>query len=95
MSAGAGDSAAWSRLAPGLRAESSEAGTEAIAVLIRLRGAPGARERQALQRAGVQVLASSGDLVSGRIAGKYLLRLAQLPFVMRIERAQPLKPEQE
>lgn len=66
-----------------------------MVVLIRITHCLGDADRHALEGAGLVVLSASCDVVTGRIAERSLVHLAQVPFVMRIEKAQPLKPERE
>ncbi len=85
----------WSKLSPALRAQAGEGGAASVVVLIRITHCFGDADRHALEGAGLAVQSASCDVVTGRVAERSLLHLTEVPFVMRIEQARPLKPERE
>lgn len=92
--AGVGSPGSPGKISPRLGAQSSLEGG-VLAVLIRTERPLNERQRRQLRAAGVEVDAVSGDIVSGRVAKRYLERLSALPFVRYIEPASPLGPARE
>ncbi len=83
----ASESLKWSA---GVRAWVRSNSDQLIAVLIRTRYAIGAHERHALKASGVEVIGSSGDIVTGYLDCAALVRVSRFEFVRYVERSRPL-----
>lgn len=83
----ASESLKWSA---GVRAWVRSNSGQLIAVLIRTRYAIGAHERHALKAGGVNVISTSGDIVTGYLDCVALVRVSRFEFVRYVEMSRPL-----
>lgn len=74
----------------GVRAWARRNPVQLAAVLIRTRYAIGVRERHALEEAGVDLINTSGDVVTGYLGCAALVRVSRFEFVRYVELARPL-----
>ena len=90
---GAALSRPWSKIAPALIAQWNDRSGGPLEILLRTVGPLTGSQRDRLTAVGFVLRSSSADVASGRIARRALRSLAELPFVLRIEPAQPLSPQ--
>jgi hypothetical protein len=83
----ASESQKWSA---GVRAWARRNSVQLTAVLIRTRYPIDARESHVLEEAGVDVISTSGDVVTGYLGCAALVRVSRFEFVRYVELARPL-----
>ncbi len=74
----------------GVRAWARRNSGQLTAVLVRTRHAIGVHERDALEEAGVDVISTSGDVVTGYLGYAALVRISRFEFVRYVELSLPL-----
>jgi hypothetical protein len=78
------------RLDAGLVRVIADTPDSTVGVLVVASATPGAEEREALRRAGLQVGVVAGDVVTGRIRACDAIRLAELAFVRSVQLAREI-----
>lgn len=69
-----------------------ESADRAVTVMIALSVPAGPGETEELEASGVTTRSILGDIVTGRVSVANLQRLAQIPWVVKVESSSPLGP---